>query len=60
MGRCRSRRLGTAGEEAPLRFDLAAGPRLRLVGRGPALFAEDERVLETFAAAARTATRGIA
>ncbi len=34
------------------------GPRLRLVGRGPALFAEDERVLETFAAAARTAYEG--
>jgi two-component system, OmpR family, sensor histidine kinase KdpD len=46
------------GEEAPLRFDLAAGPRLRLVGRGPALFAEDDRVLESFAAAARTAYEG--
>ena len=46
------------GEEAPLRFDLAAGPRLRLVGRGPALFAEDDRVLEAFAAAARTAYEG--
>jgi two-component system, OmpR family, sensor histidine kinase KdpD len=49
---------GPPGEEAPLRFDLAAGPRLRLVGRGPALFAEDEHVLETFAAAARTAYEG--
>ena len=29
-----------------------------LVGRGPALFAEDERVLEAFAAAARTAYEG--
>ena len=46
------------GEEAPLRFDVAAGPRTRLVGRGPALFAEDERVLEAFAAAARTAYEG--
>jgi two-component system, OmpR family, sensor histidine kinase KdpD len=46
------------GTEAPMRFDLAAGPRLRLVGRGPALFAEDERVLEAFAAAARTAYEG--
>ena len=46
------------GEEAPLRFDVAAGPRLRLIGRGPALFAEDERVLEAFAAAARTAYEG--
>ena len=49
---------GPPGDEAPLRFDLSAGPRLRLVGRGPALFAEDERVLETFAAAARTAYEG--
>lgn len=46
------------GTEAPVRFDLPAGPRLRLVGRGPALFAEDERVLESFAAAARTAYEG--
>jgi two-component system sensor histidine kinase KdpD len=46
------------GEEAPFRFDIATGPRLRLVGRGPALFAEDERVLEAFAAAARTAYEG--
>ena len=34
------------------------GPHLRLVGRGPALFAEDQRVLEAFAAAARTAYEG--
>jgi two-component system sensor histidine kinase KdpD len=46
------------GDEARLRFDLPAGPRLRLVGRGPALFAEDQRVLEAFAAAARTAYEG--
>ena len=46
------------GEEAPLRFDLPAGPHVRLVGRGPALFAEDQRVLEAFAAAARTAYEG--
>ena len=46
------------GEEAPLRFDVPVGPRLRLVGRGPALFAEDQRVLEAFAAAARTAYEG--
>jgi two-component system, OmpR family, sensor histidine kinase KdpD len=45
-------------EEAPVRFDLPAGPRLRLIGRGPALFAEDEHVLEAFAAAARTAYEG--
>ena len=49
---------GPPGDEAPLRFDVAAGPRLRLVGRGPALFAEDERVLEAFAGAARTAYEG--
>ncbi len=46
------------GTGAPVRFDLAAGPRLRLVGRGPAMFAEDERVLEAFAGAARTAYEG--
>ena len=46
------------GEEAPLRFDVPIGPHLRLVGRGPALFAEDQRVLEAFAAAARTAYEG--
>ena len=40
-------------EPAPLRFDLPAGPRLRLVGRGPALFAQDKRVLDAFAAAAQ-------
>lgn len=49
---------GPPGEEAALRFDIPAGPRLRLVGRGPALFAEDDRVLESFAAAARTAYEG--
>ncbi len=47
-----------SGEEAPLRFDIPAGPHARLVGRGPALFAEDQRVLEAFAAAARTAYEG--
>ena len=47
-----------AGEEAPLRFDVAVGPRLRLLGRGPALFAEDQRVLDAFANAARTAYEG--
>ena len=47
-----------SGDEAPLRFDIAAGPRARFVGRGPALFAEDQRVLEAFAAAARTAYEG--
>jgi two-component system sensor histidine kinase KdpD len=46
------------GGEAPLRFDVPVGPRLRLVGRGPALFAEDRRVLEAFANAARTAYEG--
>jgi two-component system, OmpR family, sensor histidine kinase KdpD len=43
------------GQEAPLRFDLAVNPHLRLVGRGPALFAEDRRVLQAFGAAAETA-----
>ena len=46
------------GDEAPLRFDVPIGPHLRLVGRGPALFAEDQRVLEAFAAAAGTAYEG--
>lgn len=43
---------------APLRFDVPIGQRLRLVGRGPALFAEDQRILEAFAAAAETAFHG--
>jgi two-component system sensor histidine kinase KdpD len=47
-----------SGEEAALRFDVPIGPRLRLLGRGPALFAEDRRVLEAFANAARTAYEG--
>jgi len=47
-----------AGQEAPLRFDLATGHDLRLVGRGAALFAEDQRVLQAFATAARTAHEG--
>jgi two-component system, OmpR family, sensor histidine kinase KdpD len=46
------------GDEAPLRFDVPVGSHLRLIGRGPALFAEDQRVLEAFAAAARTAYEG--
>ena len=46
------------GKEDALRFDVPAGNRLRLVGRGPALFAEDQRVLEAFAAAAGTAYEG--
>jgi two-component system sensor histidine kinase KdpD len=47
-----------AGETAQLRFDLPISPRLRLVGRGPELFAEDGRVLQAFAAAAETAYEG--
>lgn len=43
--------------EAPLRFDVPIGD-LRLIGRGPALFAEDQRVLGAFAAAAQTAFSG--
>jgi len=46
------------GQEAPLRFDVPIGTELRLIGRGPALFAEDQRVLGAFAAAARTAYEG--
>jgi two-component system sensor histidine kinase KdpD len=46
------------GEEAPLRFDVPIGTELRLIGRGPALFAEDQRVLQAFAAAAQTAYEG--
>jgi two-component system sensor histidine kinase KdpD len=47
------------GEEAPLRFDIPIGTELRLIGRGPALFAEDQRVLHGFAAAAQTAYEGL-
>jgi len=46
------------GAEAPLRFDVPIGPGLRLLGRGPELFAEDQRVLHAFAAAAETAYEG--
>jgi two-component system sensor histidine kinase KdpD len=45
------------GTEGPLRFDVPVGD-LRLVGRGPELFAEDRRVLEAFAAAAQAAYVG--
>jgi two-component system, OmpR family, sensor histidine kinase KdpD len=48
---------GPTGDEEPLRFDVAVGS-LRLVGRGPELFAEDQRVLRAFAAAAQTAYEG--
>jgi two-component system sensor histidine kinase KdpD len=50
--------LGPPEHEAPLRFDVPIGTALRLVGRGPALFAEDQRVLQAFAAAAGTAVEG--
>jgi two-component system sensor histidine kinase KdpD len=43
------------GREAPVRFDLAVDRGLRLIGRGPELFATDQRVLGAFAAAAQTA-----
>jgi len=46
------------GEQAPLRFDVPIGTELRLIGRGPALFAEDQRVLQAFASAAQTAYQG--
>lgn len=47
-----------SGQEAPLQFDVPIGPHLRLVGRGPSLFAEDQRILRAFADAARTAYEG--
>ncbi|HEX8105106.1 MAG TPA: ATP-binding protein [Solirubrobacteraceae bacterium] len=51
-------RAGWPGQQPePLRFDVPIGD-LRLVGRGPALFAEDRRVLHAFAAAAQTAFEG--
>lgn len=46
------------GAEAPLQFDVPISPHLRMIGRGPALFAEDQRVLHAFAAAAQTAYEG--
>jgi K+-sensing histidine kinase KdpD len=46
------------GAEAPMRFDVPINPDLRLIGRGPALFASDQRVLTAFAAAAETAYEG--
>jgi K+-sensing histidine kinase KdpD len=46
------------GTELPLRFDVPVGRDVRLVGRGPALFAEDQQVLQAFAAAAETAYEG--
>jgi two-component system sensor histidine kinase KdpD len=47
-----------AGSEAPVRFDIPVNQTVRLVGRGPALFASDQRVLQAFAAAAETAYAG--
>lgn len=46
------------GQEAPLRFDTPIGIDLRLVGRGPELFAEDRTVLQAFAGAAQNAFEG--
>ena len=59
VDRRRALGLGAAGLRRP-RFASTSrpGPHVRLVGRGPALFAEDQRVLEAFAAAARTAYEG--
>lgn len=49
-------------EEAPVEGEaelrVPAGPKLSLVARGPALFAEDQRVLRRFAEAAATALEG--
>jgi two-component system sensor histidine kinase KdpD len=44
--------------DTQLRFDVPIRHDLRLVGRGPALFAEDQRALKAFAAAAETAFEG--
>ena len=49
---------GVPGAEAELQFDIAVDPRLRLIGRGPAMFAEDQRVLHAFGSAVRTAYEG--
>ena len=46
------------GREAPMQFDLPIGRELRLIGRGPPQFAEDQRVLRAFAAASETAYEG--
>jgi two-component system, OmpR family, sensor histidine kinase KdpD len=43
------------GKEAPMQFDVPIGRELRLIGRGPPQFAEDQRVLHAFAAASETA-----
>jgi len=48
----------SADQQAPLRFDVPIDKHLRLIGRGPALFAEDQRVLHAFAHAAQTAYEG--
>ena len=61
-GRMGRRRAGRAGRRPARRRRCAStcrsGHDLRLVGRGPALFAEDQRVLQAFAAAAQTAYEG--
>ena len=44
--------------QAPMQFDLPIGRELRLIGRGPPQFAEDQRVLRAFAAASETAYEG--
>jgi two-component system, OmpR family, sensor histidine kinase KdpD len=46
------------GKEAPMQFDVPIGRELRLIGRGPPQFAEDQRVLHAFAAASETAYEG--
>jgi len=43
------------GDEQPLVFDVPIGSDLRMVGRGPMLFAEDQRVLRALAGAAQIA-----
>lgn len=45
-------------EPPPLRFDVPASSRARLVGRGRPVFAEDQRLLRAFAASAQTAREG--
>lgn len=46
------------GAEAALQFDVPINPHLRLIGRGPAIFAEDQRVLHAFGSAIQTAYEG--
>lgn len=50
--------LGDVPVEGEAELRVPVGPKLSLVARGPALFAEDQRVLRRFAEAAATALEG--